>query len=310
MTLCFSYRSAPALTLLLAAASLLPGCVDPKTIGQETDGEDSSSSDSDSDGATEGMTSQGPTTGETDTDPTAGDTDPTAGETEGPGCPPIDPAPCTECTCIDDTWSCLPSAECVSDCTGEACGVACVLCPDDDPECTEPEAEGVCTATGECVGTPPPKLGFCEGALQPGFEGDLEAVGGCADLWVYAHDAADERGLVLSIDQGLVADAVAMDMPTHTELSATDAAVQLEGRAGFFVTAAECNDAIIQDPDIKESWLPTAGTVIIDLVPTGDGFATATVELVDVELYRLQPGPAPIVVDFTFTDVGVGWLPG
>jgi len=201
-------------------------------------------------------------------------------------------------------------AGCVQSCAGEACGEACVLCPEDDPDCDFPIEEGVCTATGECVGVPPPKLGFCEGALQPGFELELDTVSGCSDLWVYARDMADERALVLSIDQGLVADAVATDMPVHAELPATDPTVSLEGRAGFAVTATECNDVIIDDPDIDENWLPNAGTVIVDVIPTGDGFANATVELVDVELQRLQPGPAPIVVDYTFTDVFVGWLPG
>lgn len=306
MTLCFSYRLAPSLALLLTAAFVLPACVDPKSIGQETDGEDSGSGDTGSESSTTGTTSQGMTSGETD-DPSTS-TDPTAGET-GPGCPPIDPAPCTECECVGNEWNCVDLG-CVESCDGEACGQACLICPDDDPACDFPIEEGVCTATGVCVGTPPPKLGFCEGALQPGFEGELSEVSGCADVWVYAHDLADERGLVVSIDQGLVADAVAMGMPVHAELSATDAAVAIEGRAGFNVTEPECNDAIGPGVDIKENWLPNAGMVIVDVTPDGAGFATATVELVDVELYRMQPGPAPIVVNFTFTDVGVGWLPG
>lgn len=302
MTLCFRYRIAPTLALLASAACLLPGCVDPKSIGQEpgsTDSDSEGSGDTGSEGATEGMTSQ--TSGQS-SGPSGTDTDP------GPGCPPIDPAPCSECECVGESWSC--TNVCVESCAGATCGEACSICPDDDPECEDPAAEGVCTADGHCVGTPPPKLGFCEGQLQPGFENELDAVSGCADLNVYAHDPSDQRGLAVWIDQGLVAAAVDSGEPVHAELSATDPAVDLEGRAGFNVTEAECNDAIGPGIDIKESWRPSAGTVIVDVIPTGDGFATATVELVDVELARVQPGPAPIVVNMTFSNVGVGWLPG
>lgn len=301
MTPCFSYRFAPSLTLLVGLACSLGGCIDPKSIGQETDGE-GSSGDTGSSSATDGMTTQssgqssGPTTsnstGETDT---------------GPGCPPIDPAPCTECECVGDQWNCIDLG-CVDSCAGEACGVAC-LCPEDDPECA-PGGEGLCTADGLCVGTPPPKLGFCEGTLLPGFEGELSTISGCADVHVYAHDAADERGLVVHVDQGLVAASLASGMPVHMELPATDPTVHIEGRAGLLVTEAECNDAVGPGIDIKETWLPTAGTVIIDVTAIAEMQADATVELVDVELHREQPGPAPIVVNVTFPNVSVGWLPG
>jgi hypothetical protein len=51
--------------------------------------------------------------------------------------------------------------------------------------------------------------------------------------------------------------------------------------------------------------------VIVDVVPDGaPGLALATVQLVGVELHRLQPGPAPLVVDVTWSDLLVGWYPG
>lgn len=300
-------RFASSLALLLGAACLLPGCIDPKSIGQESDTEPGSSGDTGSASETDGMTSQ--TSGQT-SGQTSNTTEPTGGETDtGPGCPPVQPEPCTECECVDGAWSCVDLG-CVDSCEGEACGVACLLCPEGEPDCDFPLEDGVCTADGLCVGTPPPKLGFCEGQLQPGFEGELAAVSGCADMNVYAHDATDERGLVVFVDQGLVADAWASGMPVHVELSATDPTVHIEGRAGFLVTQAECNDAVGPGIDIKETWLPTAGTVIVDVIPMGTEQATATVELVDVELHRVQPGPASFTIDFTFTDVNVGWLPG
>ncbi|MCX4240645.1 hypothetical protein [Paraliomyxa miuraensis] len=304
---CLPHRLAPSLALLLTTALVLPACVDPKSIGQETDGEDSGTGDTDATETTNGMTTQAPTTGETEGSSTAPTTNDTVVDT-GVDCPPIDPGPCMECECTFGGWDCY-FAGCVESCEGAMCGEACALCPDDDPECEFPLDVGSCTADGMCVGTPPPKLGFCEGALVPGFEGDLTEVSGCADVVVYAHDAADERGLVVSVDQGLAADAIAQDMPTHIELPATDPTVSIQGRAGFDVTVNECNDVIVPD-DIKETWSPTAGTVIVDVTPDGMGGATATVQLVDVSLHRDQPGPAQIVVNFIFTDVPVAWLPG
>lgn len=309
MTACFTYRLAPSLALLLGLAGSLAACIDPKSIGDETDDQSgSASADSGSESEGSESTGQGQTTGQTTGATTEPTTEPTGNVDNGIDCPPIDIPACTECICVDGEWACDDSA-CVAECTGQACGTACVLCPEDDPDCLMPD-EGVCTADEQCVGVPPPKLGFCEGALQPGFEGELEQASGCIDMLVFARDAADERGLVLRVDQGLVDETVATGMPVHVELSATDPTVTLEGRAGFYVTEAECNDAIGNDPDVKELWLPTAGTVIVDLQPTGGGLATATVQLVDVELHRQQPGPAPLTVNVTWTDVIVGGIPG
>jgi hypothetical protein len=304
---CSTLRLAPSLALLLGFTGLLAGCIDPKSIGLETADDGSGSAESGSDGdASEGSggTGQGPGTGQTNDSG-----DPTGGETDDGSCPPIDPAPCQECTCIDGGWICEPT--CLPSCDGALCGASCELCPEGEPDC-EPD-QGVCTADGQCVGTPPPKLGFCEGALQPGFEDELDQIWGCtnpvADVLVFAHDMADERGLALYVDMGLWDQAIASGMPVHAELDATDPAVILEGRAGFYVTATECADFWENEPDIKEHWVPTAGTVILDLVPVGDQTQT-TVQLVDVELHRVEPGPEPITIDLTWSDVLVGEVPG
>ena len=55
--------------------------------------------------------------------------------------------------------------------------------------------------------------------------------------------------------------------------------------------------------------MPTGGTVILDLVPIG-GQTETTVQLVGVELHRVEPGPAPLTVDLTWSDVLVGEVPG
>ncbi|MCA9711682.1 MAG: hypothetical protein KDK70_37955 [Myxococcales bacterium] len=305
---CFCYRPRASI-LLLSTLWLLPGCIDPKSVGQETDDAGESSESDDTGGPTSnGSATTMPGTGTEGSGTEGSDSDSSGTDTSGL-CPPIDIASCVQCDCIEGEWSCS-SEGCVYDCTDQACGTACMICPEGDPDCSAPEYEGVCTADEQCVGVPPPKLGFCEGALQPGFEGALTVQAGCSDMTVYAHDAADERGVVVRITAGLVQDAVDSGLPVHAELSAVDAAVSLEARAGFSVTINECNDAPLPNEDIEETWLPAAGTVIVDVVPDGIGTANATVELSGVELHRTQPGPAPITIDMTMTDVYVGWLPG
>jgi hypothetical protein len=289
-----SVRSGLPSLLVPVIASLGLGCT---TTPIDDAGSESNASDTMADTATTG---EGQTSGQTN------GTDPTAGESGTPGCPPIDPAPCQECTCIDDGWICEPT--CLPSCDGALCGASCELCPEGEPDC-EPD-QGVCTAEGQCVGTPPPELGFCEGALQPGFEDELDQVSGCSDVVVFARDATDERGLVLHVDQGLYAEAQATGMPVHAELPATDPTVYLEARTGFNVTIVECSDVIVKDPDIQETWRPQAGMVILDVTPFDEFSASATVQLVGVELRRDQPGPLPITVDLTWTDVIVGPVPG
>lgn len=303
---CIPARLTPSVALLLGLAGSLAGCVDPKSIGLETaeDGSGSVESGSEGEGSEgTGGTSQGQTTAQTD----GPDTDPT-GETGEAFCPPIDIPACAICECIEGEWSCDESA-CASSCEGQACGAGCLLCPADDPDCENPTPDGLCTADGLCVGTPPPKLGFCEGALQPGFEDELTVGFGCIDMNVGLRDDADERAIMMSFSGGLVAQAWAAGEPLHVELSATDPTVSIEGRAGFSVTSEDCTD-LFGNPDIKETWRPSSGTVIVDITSISAELADATVELVDVELHRVQPGPAPIVVNVTIPDVSVGWTPG
>lgn len=305
MTLCFPYRTRDALALVLGTC-LLPGCVDPKTIGFETDEAGSEDAGS-TDGETDGATSQGPATDDGQTDGTDG----SDGSDTSEPCPPIsEVAECVECECFDGEWACSNTG-CAYDCEGLACGDSCMMCPPEDPECTSPEYEGVCTADGQCVGVPPPKQGFCVGALEPGFEMDISEAGGCADMLVYGFDAADTQGVVLWLDEGLVADAHASGMPVHAEYDAIDPAVSLEVRAGLNVTAMECQDVPVPGVEIDELWLPTGGTVIVDVTATGMMEGFATVEFVDLVLARQQPGPSPITVpSLVLTDVFVGWLPG
>ncbi len=302
--------------MVLGAAFVLPGCIEPINVGQET--EAGSGGASETNAATDGMTSGSPTGSPTASGTDAGETDGTdgtdAGETDddstGDSCPPISIADCVQCECLNDQWACNTDA-CDYDCSDNACGDACMNCLPGDPECTDPDAEGICTADGQCVGSPPPKQGFCEGAIAPGFEADLDQTFGCSDMVVVAGNAIDTQAIVLSVLDTLVADAQSMGMPVHAEYAATDAALVLEARAGIMVTINECNDVVFPKVEIDELWLPTAGMVIIDVVPSGQDLGTATVELVDVLFERQQPGPAPILVPSLILEgLNVGWLPG
>lgn len=291
----------------LWGALALCGCIDPSIVGQETGDSSSGAPVTDDEGPqTDGATSQGGSTQGMATE--SGETD--GGETDSL-CPPILVADCVECECQDGDWSCTTDA-CNYDCTGLACGDSCMMCPDDDPMCSGIDFGGVCTADGQCVGIQPPKLGFCVGDIEPGFEVGLTNTYGCADLVVMASNGDDSEAVILSVSEGLVADAIASGMPVHVELDVSDPSIlMLEARTGAEVTSNECNDAPIPGVDINETWLATSGTVIIDVTATGGELADATVELVNVAFARTIPGPAPILVpSLLMPDVAVGWLPG
>ncbi|MCH9683062.1 MAG: hypothetical protein K0V04_16625 [Deltaproteobacteria bacterium] len=313
MTLCFrtkTYRWA----LLLGAASLVSGCIDPKTVGLETeggtDGGTATGGMTGSNSETDGPATDGSQTGGQGTDGPATDGAESDGTATGDSCPPIQTAECIECECVADSWVCNTDA-CNYDCQGDMCGDPCMMCPEGDPECTDPDAEGICTADGACVGVPPPKQGFCEGALQPGFEANLTQVFGCADMTVIGRSATDTEAIIIGINDMLVATTADTGMPVHAEYPAELAPVVMQAVSGISVTLNECNDVIFREVEIDETWLPTAGTIIVDVAPILDSQGIATVELVDVVFEREQPGPPAITVEsFTIADVNVGWLPG
>ncbi|MEM9460712.1 MAG: hypothetical protein AAGF11_41465 [Myxococcota bacterium] len=299
MTHCLFDRKS-ALTLWLGAIAMVPGCIDPRSIGEEPDSAGTESGGSGGTGESGGSGAGGSNSD--------GPGELPKGET-GVDCPAILTPECMECDCqcVAGGWVC--PEEPVDDCTDQACGAPC--CTEEEPECTDASLGGLCTADGQCVGAPPPLLGFCEGELQSGFEQELSVQNGCADMVIYAHDAMDEQAIVLSINQGLVQDVIDTGVPVHVELTATDPALALEARAGFNVTMHECNDVLEPGVDIIETWGPTGGTVVIDVVPGEFELPVATVQLVDVVLARENyPGPAPITVNLAVTDITVGWLPG
>ncbi len=82
---------------------------------------------------------------------------------------------------------------------------------------------------------------------------------------------------------------------------------------GTMVSFPVCNDVATDETVIDQEWVATAGTVDITIVPIEDApkfgtQGTATLELSGVEV--TYGGVTETLEDITFTDVGVGWLPG
>lgn len=300
--------------------ALVPACdVGSKSVGMETEGTGDDGADGlptggadDDDGpttdpsATSGVDDGGSSAGEGTTE---GDT--SGSGSEGGECgepPPIDLAECVACNPSTGSYD---NTLCLTDCTGVACGEPCLSCPEGEPGCLTSEHVGMCDSAGQCQVPGGPDL--CMLALGPGFEDELTEQSGCADLVLFANDAADMLGLVLVVDGGLVADVVDSGNPMTTELDATDPSVDLRVETGISVTELVCNDAVNMKPVIDETWRPTAGTITIDLTPDGNGNALADVTLTDVTIERQMPpgGAGPITIPtYAFTNVVVGWLPG
>jgi hypothetical protein len=300
------------LTFSLAACE-----VGSKSVGSETegtgdgsgdDGVDDGVDDGIDDGVDDGQTSS--PTGSSGSDGGPGDGSGSDGSTgEACGTPP--PFELAECVACDPSEGAFTNDACVTDCTGQPCGEPCLACPDEQPTCLSAEYVGACDSVGQCAVPSGPDQ--CMHALGRGFESELSQQGGCSDLNVYASDPGDTIGLILRVDDGLVAAAVEAGMPTSTEIDITDPAVQFRVETGVFVTELECNDVLSKRPVIDETWSATAGTLTIDLLPDGNGNALADITLTDVTIERTAPagGAAPIeIASYAFTDVLVGWLPG
>ncbi len=240
-------------SLALACSLALLGCEAPeKSVGQETEGESSSTSDS-------GMTSDG------------------SAQTGSPGS--------------------MTGAQTETDGgSGSDTGSA----------TTAPATTGSETTASETDSGGP--------SLPAGFEPTL-AGSGCADMVIFAAspDGSIGLGLTTGGDFTPVADAVDAGETVTTTHDVSEFG-RLEVMVGTNVTYPECNDAL--EPDayaIDQTWVATAGSVEIEIVPDQDapkfgtqGSATVTITGLEVTL----DGVTETLEDMTFADVGVGWLPG
>lgn len=166
--------------------------------------------------------------------------------------------------------------------------------------CQGPDANPICAcACGGSGGS----------ALPPGFENDITEQGGCSDMMVHARNADDTLGLILWIDQGLVATVTDSNEPLDVEVPATDFD-RFELRLGTNVTLEACNDAIGDPIVVDVQWEPVGGTVGIHIEPTDTG-PEATVTLTDIELQpSMGQAQAATIPNYTFDTITVGWLPG
>ncbi len=150
-----------------------------------------------------------------------------------------------------------------------------------------------------------------EASLPEGFEETLSE-SGCGDMTLWGRNDDDTIALVLSINDDLVANASAAGTTyegTHDVSEFGTFSVLVGTMVGFPI----CNDVATDKTIIDQEWLATAGSVNITIEPVEDApkFGTlgfATLELSGVEV--TFDGVTEPLEDITFTDVGVGWLPG
>ncbi|MCR9163337.1 MAG: hypothetical protein NXI35_21795 [bacterium] len=148
-------------------------------------------------------------------------------------------------------------------------------------------------------------------SLPDGFEDTLEA-SGCGDMVVYGRSDDDTIALVMHIDDELVADAAASGEIYEATRPIEDF-VTFEVLVGAFVSAPLCNDVIIEETVVEQTWVATAGSVDITIDPV-EGAAPfevqgyATMELSAVEV--TYEGVTETLEDVVLADVAVGWLPG
>ncbi len=342
MTYCCTKLSLTALLSLTCSLSL--GCDAPeKTVGQETEGStDSGSSGPDTEGCggvvpcgTEGSNSgSGSESGsETDSTPApenCGTFDNTS-ECQAEGCRWRETSRVSldgsACEITDGPGACdTPSPGSGEDgCGGTFCDV------DDNEYWVRELDDGTWNFVGgDCFQPVPDGFTRCEyngddpaacaclcpddASLPDGFEPTLSG-SGCADMTIFASSPDGSIGLGLStgLDFNPVADAIAAGETVTTTHDVSEFA-RLVVMVGTNVTYPECNDAL--DPDaysIDQEWAATAGTVEIVIVPDlkAPKFGTlgsATVTITDLEV--TFDGVSETLEDITFTDVGVGWLPG
>lgn len=277
------------------------GCaLDPKTVGMgtDTDVEDGSGSASEA-SATD---------------------DPSGSGSESESVSASSTSPSTSASTDESDTGC-EGANCAWDpgCSELACGAFCYPCNPDDPECGLPGTYTVCTDQGTCDVWPNWDEDPCPGqGLEQGFELDLGPGGGCGDMYLNARNEDDTQILIVQID-GLVAMAEAAGETIMVEYAGNDPALEITAQHGMYLESLACTDVIENDPVIEERWVASqgedgdAGTVVITVTPTGDGYADATVTLDGIYFVRevTDVFDVPIVLEhFEFTDVSVGWEPG
>jgi hypothetical protein len=327
----------------LALVSTLAGCDAPeKSVGQETDGAQTSGAGSDSDTQNCGPGIAACTESDSDT------IDPSGSESSGGAidCESVlDPGDCENAGCVWRGSTLYPASGniceqqdaeigfCIAadDGSGNGCGLTpycesgdfelyfrpnggdawellrrydCThAIPDDFTSCTDSSAPEACDC--EC-GT--------QAALPAGWDDELTA-GGCADMTVYGDNADGSVGIAITTgpDFDPVAAAVAAGEVVTTMHDVSEFS-RVSVYVGDNVLYPECNDALDKNAyEIQQEWVATAGTITIEIAPEMDpprfdtqGYATITVTGLEVS----YDGATESVDTFVLDNVAVGWLPG
>lgn len=141
---------------------------------------------------------------------------------------------------------------------------------------------------------------------------DLTALtddGGCSDVILTRYAADGGLSLVLSLHDGLAADAVA----TGAQQSATvdlSAEGSLVLRAGSSVTWLECTDTFDDSQIIETEWTAVSGSVALTVAPQegSDMPALGTVTITDAVLSA--DGAEDVAISSMSWSAGVGWVAG
>jgi hypothetical protein len=146
---------------------------------------------------------------------------------------------------------------------------------------------------------------------SPSIDGDVEETltetGGCADLYTYAVDAADEVILEVWFD-GPIAAAAGVD--TSEVFSLPDAMVDVTLEIGTRVSDIACDDVAENGgPQVDETWTAVSGEVALDIVHQSGADPKADVVLTNVVLESPE-GEQITIETFSWDDVTVGWFAG
>lgn len=146
-------------------------------------------------------------------------------------------------------------------------------------------------------------------AVSPDFELDLERLGGCSDVLLFATDADDTTMLSLELDHPIEAGG---DSETSESVTLPDPLAVVTLEVGAAVSDATCDDVVENGgPRVRDTYEAVSGQVDFVIVPDGDGYggASASATLTDVVLENAD-GDSVTVEDFAWEDIHVGWLAG
>jgi hypothetical protein len=139
---------------------------------------------------------------------------------------------------------------------------------------------------------------------------------GCSDVYVYATSEDGAVTLRFQVSGTLEA---AYDGTASQQWSADDAAIDLALEQGRNLDQEGCTDVVDFENgepvvQVDTTWLPTSGTVSLDLTPTGDVFnecdAPADAVLTLDSVVFESPDGDEVTVDHLEVSAGVGWCPG